>query len=301
MAPAEVLVGTCSWTDRTLTRDTDWYPKRSMSAADRLAFYASKFPIAEADSTYYFPPSLDLTRGWAERTPEGFTMNVKAYSLLTGHPTRPESLWPDLRSAIKPEFAGKRSVYTSHLDPDAIPQAWAHFAQALRPLVDAGKLGAVLLQYPEWFTAKRDNRAELAAIRDHWGDLPVCVEFRSPSWLATPENRDRTLHTLTDLHLALVVLDAPKASKLATVVKVTNPDLAVVRFHGRNDDTWKKPGTTAAERFDYLYSRPQLRAWVPKIETLAEQARTVHALMNNCYQDYGVRNAADLAGLLHRT
>ena len=164
-----------------------------------------------------------------------------------------------------------------------------------------GKLGAVLLQYPEWFTAKKDNRAELAAIRDHWGDLPVCVEFRSPTWLATPENRDRTLHTLTDLHLALVVLDAPKTSKLRTVVKATSPDLAVVRFHGRNDDTWKKPGTTAAERFDYLYSRPQLRAWVPKLETLAEQATTVHALMNNCYQDYGVRNAADLAGLLGRT
>ncbi len=301
MAPSEVLVGTCSWTDRTLTHDTDWYPKRSMSAADRLAFYASKFPIAEADSTYYFPPSLDLTRGWAERTPEGFTMNVKAYSLLTGHPTRPESLWPDLRSAVKPEFAGKRSVYASHLDPDAIPQAWAHFERALRPLVEAGKLGAVLLQYPEWFTAKKDNRAELAAIRDHWGDLPVCVEFRSPTWLGTPENRDRTLHTLTDLHLALVVLDAPKTSKLRTVVKATSPDLAVVRFHGRNDDTWKKPGTTAAERFDYLYSRPQLRAWVPKLETLAEQATTVHALMNNCYQDYGVRNAADLAGLLGRT
>ena len=182
--------------------------------------------------------------------------------------------------------------------PDAVEEAWTRFEHALRPLEEAGKLGAVLLQYPEWFTAKRDNRAELAAIRDRWADLPVCVEFRSPTWLATPEDRDRTLQHLRDLRLALVVVDAPTASKLPAVVEATNPDLAVVRFHGRNDDTWKKPGTTAAERFEYLYSKPQLRAWVPKLEHLAEQATTVHALMNNCYQDYGVRNAADLAALL---
>jgi len=269
-----------------------------MPAAERLRFYASRFPIAEADSTYYFPPSPDLARGWAERTPAGFTMNVKAYSLLTGHPSRPDSLWLDLRDAIKPEFAGKRNVYSSHLEPDAVEEAWRRFALALRPLRSAGKLGAVLLQYPEWFTARKANRDELGAIRRRWPDLPVCVEFRSPTWLAAGQDRDRTLRTLADLRLALVVVDAPRASKLPVVAEVTTPDLAVVRFHGRNDETWKKPGTTAAERFDYLYSKPQLRGWVPKIEALAEQAATVHALMNNCYRDYGVRNATDLIGLL---
>jgi uncharacterized protein YecE (DUF72 family) len=291
-------VGTCSWTDRTLTQDTDWYPKRSMSAAERLAFYASRFPIAEADSTYYFPPAPALTRGWAERTPDGFTMNVKGYSLLTGHPTKPGSLWPDLQGAVRPEFAGKRNVYASHLETDAVEEAWRRFRGALQPLQEAGKLGAVLLQYPQWFTARKANRDELAAIRQRWADLPVCVEFRSPTWLTEPKDRDRTLRTLADLRLALVVVDAPRAARLPAVPEATTPDLAVIRFHGRNDDTWNKPGTTAAERFQYLYSRPQLRGWVPKIEALADKASTVHALMNNCYQDYGVRNAADLASLL---
>ena len=298
MSSSNIRVGTCSWTDRTLTHDTDWYPKRSMSAAERLAFYASQFPVAEADGTYYFPPSPELARSWAERTPDGFTMDVKGYSLLTGHPTRPRSLWPDLKEAIRPEFVGKRNVYASHLDDDAVDEAWARFAHALRPLQDAGKLGVVLLQYPEWFTAKAANRAELAAVRERWAELSVCVEFRSPTWLATAEDRDRTLRTLDELHLSLVVVDAPKASKLPTVLEVTTPELAVIRFHGRNDDTWKKPGTTAAERFQYLYSKRELRAWVPKLEELAERAEEVHALMNNCYQDYGVRNAADLAELL---
>jgi uncharacterized protein YecE (DUF72 family) len=295
---ANVLVGTCSWTDPTLVKDTNWYPKRSMSATERLRFYASRFPIAEADSTYYFPPSPELARGWAERTPDGFTMNVKAYSLLTGHPAKPNSLWPDIRESIKADFVGKRNVYGTHLPTDAMHEVWKRFRYALRPLESTGKLGAVLMQYPEWFTAKKENRAELAAIREHWPDLSVCVEFRSPSWLATPPDRDRTLGALQDLGLALVVVDAPAASGLRTVVEVTSPALSVVRFHGRSDETWKKPNTSAAERFRYLYSRPQLRAWVPRLQRLADRATRVHALMNNCYQDYGVRNAADLASLL---
>jgi uncharacterized protein YecE (DUF72 family) len=297
MARSNILVGTCSWTDKTLTRDTDWYPKKTMTAAERLGFYAERFPIAEADSTYYFPPGPDLTKGWAERTPPGFTMNVKAYSLLTGHPTRPESLWPDLREAIQPEFAGKRNVYGSHLEEGALEEAWVRFEWALRPLREAGKLGAVLLQYPEWFTSKHANREELAAIRERWTDLPVAVEFRSPTWLA-PGDRDRTLGLLGDHHLALVVVDAPAASKLETVAEVTDPGLAVVRFHGRNGDTWKKPGTSAAERFQYLYSAAELRPWATRLRTLGDRAERVHALMNNCYQDYGVRNAGDLMGLL---
>src|SRR5580704_7104194 len=132
MARSTTLVGTCSWTDKTLVKDTDWYPKRSMSAEERLRFYASRFAIAEADSTYYFPPTPELTRAWADRTPATFTMDVKAYALLTGHPARPNSLWPDLREMIQPEFAGKRNVYLSHLPPDGVDEVWKRFRYALR-------------------------------------------------------------------------------------------------------------------------------------------------------------------------
>ena len=121
------------------------------------------------------------------------------------------------------------------------------------------------MQYPEWFTAKTDNRTELATVRERWPGLPVCVEFRSPTWLATPGTAIARWAPSRDLGLALVVVDAPAVSKLPIVLEVTSPDLAVVRFHGRNDDTWKKPNTTAAERFQYLYSKPQLRAWVPRL------------------------------------
>jgi uncharacterized protein YecE (DUF72 family) len=294
---SRILVGTCSWTDKTLTDETDWYPKRSMTAEERLKFYAARYPIVEADSTYYFPPSRQLAKSWVERTPADFTMNVKAYSLLTGHPTRPASLWRDLRDDLPAEVANKRNLYAKHLDPDALDEVWLRFVDALKPLVDAGKLGAVLMQYPSWFVPKRDNRDELALMRERMGDLPVCVEFRAPSWFK-PSDRDRTLDLLRDLHLALVVVDAPKASKLPTVLEATTDELAVVRFHGRADDTWSARTSTAAERFRYLYSKRQLRPWVPKLEELASQAREVHALMNNCYRDHGVRNAMELHEML---
>jgi uncharacterized protein YecE (DUF72 family) len=268
-----------------------------MSAAERLAFYARNFSLVEADSTYYRPPGEQLTRGWADRTPSGFRFNIKAYSLFTHHPTQPDSLWPDIREGIKPEFREKRHVYAEHLETDALAEAWTRFGQSLRPLHSADRLGAILLQYPTWFTPKRANRDELAALRPYLPDVALCIEFRSPRWLAE-NDRDRTLGLLRDHDLALVVVDAPAVSQLETVVEVTSPDLAVVRFHGRADETWHKRDISAAERFRYLYSTAELKEWTPKIRQLADQAEQVHVLLNNCYQDYGVRNAAQLGELL---
>jgi uncharacterized protein YecE (DUF72 family) len=297
IAGSRVLTGTCSWTDPTLVKDTDWYPKKSMSAAERLAHYAKAFPLVEADSTYYRPPGEQLTEGWAKRTPDGFTFDVKAYSLLTHHPTQPDGLWPDIKEAIKPDAQGKRTVYAEHLDPDALEEAWARFTRALRPLADAGRLGAILLQYPRWFTPKRSNRDELARLRGRVPDLRLCVEFRSPRWLGD-DDRERTIALLREHGLALVVVDAPPASGLATVVATTSDHLAVVRFHGRADATWNLRDSSAAERFRYLYDDRELRGWLPDVRRLADQAAEVHLLMNNCYQDYGVRNAAQLQELL---
>lgn len=293
---AGLYCGTCSWTDPTLVKESSWYPRRSMSAAERLAFYASSFPVVEADSTYYWPPSPELSRGWVERTPEGFRFDVKCWSLLTNHPTRPDSLWEDLRGAVLPEHRGKARLYASHLEPEALEEAWVRFGSALEPLRDAGRLGAVLVQYPSWFTPKRANREELARLPGRLGGLGASVELRSPAWLAEGE-RERTLGLLAEHGLALVAVDAPAISGLEPVPAVTNPDLAVVRFHGRSDETWNGRATTAAERFRYLYGDEELAGWVPRVHELA-RAREVHLLMNNCYRDFGVRNAADLLRLL---
>jgi uncharacterized protein YecE (DUF72 family) len=293
----EVYTGTCSWTDKTLVQETDWYPERTMSAEDRLRYYAAHFALTEIDSTYYAPPAEQQAALWAERTPDGFRFDVKAYSLLTGHPTKLQSLWKDLRDELPTEVQEKRNLYAKDLSPDAMAEAWRRFESALRPLHDAGRLGAVLFQYPPWFTPRKDNRAEIEALRDRLPEYRVAVEFRSPRWLADERDRERTLGLLEDRGLTFVSVDAPEASGLPRLFALTTPDLFVVRFHGRSDSTWKGGARTAAERFRYLYSEDELRELAGPIAHAAAEAHESHLLMNDCYRDYGVRNA-DLRALL---
>ncbi len=292
-----ILTGSCSWTDKTLVEEADWYPKRTMSAEERLRFYASQFPLTEIDSTYYAPPAEQQARRWAERTPDDFRFDVKAYSLLTGHPTRPRTLWADLREQLPPDVAAKRNVYANHLDPEALDEAWRRFEAALRPLHEAGRLGSLLFQYPLWFTPRRENRREIEALRERMPDYLVAVEFRSPMWLAEERDRRRTLELLEEHGLVYVCVDAPPVSGLPRILAVTNEERLVVRFHGRSDSTWKDTSRSAAERFRYLYSREELAELARPLAETAQQAREAHLLMNNCYRDYAVRNAAELRDL----
>lgn len=295
---ARVLVGTCSWTDATLVKETDWYPRRSMKAAERLAWYAARYPIVEVDSTYYFPPTPELAAGWVARTPDAFTMDVKAWSLLTGHPTFPHSLWPDLQAEVRPEFKDKRNLYAKHLSTAAVDEAWDRFRHALMPLHSSGRLGAVLFQYPEWFGPKEANRRALLDAQARLPEYRLCVEFRNSRWLA-PEECEKSLEFLEDNGLTFVCVDEPQGfpSSMPPVVAAT-AELAVVRFHGRNTATWDRSGISAAERFAYRYRGDELAEWVPKIRSLAESAAEVHVLLNNCHRDDAVTNAAELIGLL---
>jgi len=293
-----VLCGTCSWTDKTLVQETDWYPRRTMSATERLQFYAAQFPVTEIDSTYYAPPAEQQARLWAQRTPDGFRFDVKAYSLLTGHPTKPQSLWKDLREGLSEDARAKRSLYASHLEPEALDEAWRRFGAALAPLQDAGRLGAVLFQYPPWFHPSREHRRELETLRERLPDYGICVELRSPRWVANDRDRERTLALLRDQQLTYVAVDAPPVSELPRLLELTTTELFVMRFHGRASDTWSGRTRTAAERFRYRYAEDELEQLANEIVDVAGQARESHLLMNNCYRDYGVNNAAQLRDLL---
>lgn len=270
-----------------------------MRSEERLCHYASIFPVVEVDATYYFPPTEETAGLWVQRTPPGFTMSVKAYSLLTGHPTRPDSLWPEVADEVPLEHRGKRSVYLSHLPPAAVDGAWDLFRRALMPLHSAGKLGTVLFQFPHWFRPNAESRRVLSELPGRLPDYDCSVEFRHGSWLAEDE-RERTLGLLERLGLAYVCVDEPQgfASSVPPVVAAT-ADVAVVRFHGRNVATWEDRGVmTAAERFAYRYDEKELAGWVPGLRQLAASARETHALMNNCYRDHAVDNGRQLAALL---
>jgi uncharacterized protein YecE (DUF72 family) len=293
-----VRVGTASWTDPTLVKSGRFYPPGTNSAEARLRFYASQFPIVEVDSSYYFIPRQEQAGLWVDRTPPDFIFNVKAFSLLTGHPTRRKAIPEDLEDEIDPKHRESERVYPGHLSGDAVGELWRRFHQALLPLDSAGKLGAVLMQYPEWFTPKHANREELRGLRERLPGYQVCVEFRNRTWL--DDDQDRTLKFLAEEGLPLVCVDMPQGfrSSMPPLAEVTAPELAVVRFHGRDREAWQHKGPTATPRFRYLYKERELREWVPKIEHLASGARNVHVLLNNCYRDYAVVNARQLTDLL---
>ncbi|HWF35632.1 MAG TPA: DUF72 domain-containing protein [Solirubrobacteraceae bacterium] len=294
-----VRAGTCSWTDKTLVKDSDWYPRKTMTAAERLAYYAAHFPLVEVDSTYYAPPSERTAGLWAANSPDGFEFDVKAYSLLTGHPTRAASLWKDMREAVLPEHRGKDRIYPTHLEPGALDEAWRRFLSALAPLREAGRLSTLLFQYPPWFHPRRDTRQELERLPERLDGLPAMVELRSPRWTATERDRERTLSLLESLELSYVCVDAPAASELPRLLAVTH-EPAVLRCHGRSDEAWKQVSASAAERFRYRYDDAELEELAGCARELAEQASETHVLMNNCYRDYAVRNAAELIELIGR-
>jgi uncharacterized protein YecE (DUF72 family) len=294
-----LLVGVTAWTEPTLVKSGLFYPKDLTSAEERLRYYAAQFPITEVDSTYYAPPVLNVTSAWAKRTPDNFVFDIKAYRLLTEHPTPPGSLWRDLREDLPDELAAKRNVYTKDFPDELYDEAMRRFLDALAPLRDAGKLGVILFQFPQWFVPSRHAFDRLTQIAAAVAPDRAAVEFRQHLWM-DDAHAERTLAFLTDHDLAYVAVDEPQGfnSSIPPVVASTTGDVAVVRFHGRNDETWNKKGVTAAERFAYDYSLDELREWTPKLEALHEDVETVHALMNNCYRDFGVRNGSQLATLL---
>lgn len=288
---SELLFGTTSWADRGLVQSGAFYPKKTMTARERLAFYASRFALAEVATTYRFPPTADLCRQWVERTPDGFTFDIRAWSLLTGAPTLPDSLWPDLQDQVRDRSRDQRRLYRAHLAPDALEECWDRFDHAIRPLVQSGRLGAVILQYPSWFSPRPEAWAELALVATRLPGVRLAVELRSPKW-TEGEACEPTLEWLEDHDLAYVCTDGPlEGPRAVPRVSAATSDVAFVRFIGRRnsgDDPWTYP---------YRYSRDELAEWVPRLEALAASSSQVHVVMDNTWGSDAVDNALEIAGL----
>jgi uncharacterized protein YecE (DUF72 family) len=271
-----VRIGTCSWADEALSKY--FYPPK-LPAKERLAYYAQRFDTVEVDSTYYRLPAESMVEGWAERTPDGFTMHVKAFGLMTRHPVKVEVLPEDLRDAMPVDERGRVDRPPRELRGEV----FRRFLEALEPLRAAGKLGGILFQLPPYVVFKEHSLDYLTWAKEQLGGDEMLVEFRHRSWL-DEENRAETLAFLEDLGAAYVTVDAPRsdtAKNLVPTVPAVTAKTAYVRFHGRNLGTWNKRGGSAAERFDYLYSDEELEELVPTLAELAQQSERAFAFFNN--------------------
>jgi len=273
---AEIRIGTCSWADEALSKH--WYPK-GLPAGERLGYYAQHFDTVEVDSTYYRLPAEEMVQRWAERTPDGFVMHVKAFGLMTRHPVKLEALPPDLRDDAPTDDKGR----VERPSRDFRGEVFRRFLEALEPLRAEGKLGGILFQFPSYVVYKDRSLDYLRWAHEQLGDDEMLVEFRHVSWL-DDEHRDETLRFLEQLGATNVIVDAPRiegAKNLSpTVLALTSPNV-YVRFHGRNAGTWNKRGGGASERFDYLYSPEELGEWVDPLRELAGQAEQAYAFFNN--------------------
>jgi uncharacterized protein YecE (DUF72 family) len=273
---AEIRIGTCSWADESLSKH--WYPK-GVASGERLAYYAEHYDTVEVDSTYYRLPVEELVERWAERTPPGFVMHVKAFGIMTRHPVKLEQLPPDLRDEAPTDDRGRVERPSRELRGEV----FARFHAALDPLRSAGKLGGILLQFPSYIVHKPISFDYLEWAQEQLRGDRALVEFRHRSWL-DEEHRSETLEFLEQRGMTHVVTDAPRMEQakniVPTVVARTSP-LVYVRMHGRNASTWNVRGRSAAERFDYLYDEKELREWVKPLRELAADAEQAFIVFNN--------------------
>lgn len=242
----------------------DWvgpYYPADLDKSDWLAFYAKEFKTLEINFTYYRMPNARTLAGMARKAPSDFIFTVKATKEMT---------------------------HTRDADAALFPQ----FIDALQPLIDARKFGAVLAQFPSSFHNTRENVDYLKAFRAHWRDLPVVVEFRNAHWLT-----NETFALLREEQFGFCCVDEPRLQGLLPPVAEATSKVAYVRFHGRNAAKWWQH-EQAYERYDYTYTKEELAEWTPKLRKLNEAAETVFAFANNHYRGQGIDTARQLRLML---
>lgn len=265
-----IHVGVCGWGDHY-----DLYPPGTRSR-DKLSVYAGHFPIVELDSSFYAILPQRHYETWARETPDCFGFIVKPHQAMTGHQRSEAPL--DRRELFR------------------------QFEESIQPLVEAGKLKALLFQYPPWFDCTRDHVQYVQACRQALAAYPFAVEFRHRSWFE-PRYREKTLEFLRTIGAAHVLCDEPQAGSgcVPVVVAVTDPKLALIRFHGRNVSGWRDPGegqNWRDVRYLYQYSEAELAEWVPRVREVAREAAEVCILFNNNSGGHAAGNAKQFMDML---
>lgn len=238
----------------------DWkgnfYPKK-IAQKELLAFYAKHFNTVEVNYTYYRQPTQKSMSGMVASTPDDFQFFVKAFNEFTH----------------KTNLAGV-----------------AEFNDGIQPMVEAGKLGGLLFQFPQSFKRVADNRRYLAKVFDEFADYKLAIEFRDKSW-----HHPDVSSGLQKYGAALVSVDVPKVSTLFPNMTEMTSSIGYIRFHSRNGDNWYK-GTEA--RYDYDYSDEELKQWLPILRAYSKFAKTIYIYFNNCHRGSAAKNAASMKRII---
>jgi uncharacterized protein YecE (DUF72 family) len=259
----DIHIGPAGWSY------ADWrgrvYPEGAGSKFDTLALVAKYFDTAEINSSFYRSPSPVNARSWLKRIEHNpnFVFTAKLFRSFTHE-------------------RGKASA----VDEKA-------FRDGIEPLMEAGKLGAVLMQFPWSFKNDREDRVYLNQLCERFRDYPLVVELRHESW-----NSPRILQTLEDLGVGLCDIDQPLfANSIKPSAEVTSR-IGYVRLHGRNYQNWFREEADVVERYDYLYSRDELEPWVERIKQVSDKAKQTFVITNNHARGQSLVNAFEVMALI---
>jgi uncharacterized protein YecE (DUF72 family) len=267
-----VRVGTSGWSYPTGagTWNGVFYPKKK-AGFDELRFYAEHFSTVEVNSSFYRVPSIDSTRSWARRTPADFEFSLKLYQKFT-HPEM---------------FLKATGQDPSELDRSDVDQ----FRAAIDPLAAAGKLGALLAQFPASFRNDRNARGYLEWLLNAFGDYQVAVELRHRSFSEDPVE---TMQILSEHGAALVQIDEPKFKDSIRQNRRPNvKTLYYMRLHGRNAAEWWSH-EKSEDRYNYLYAGSELDPIVEEVEDASREVKKSYVYANNHFSAKSVANAVTI-------
>ena len=289
----EVRVGTSGWNypSGKGTWNGLFYPKtRSKRAGtdrfDELRFYAEHFNTVEVNTTFYGQPRAEVTRGWAERTPAGFDFSLKLYQKFT-HP----KMFRDAALRSAPGAGGALLDLLAQVTQSDIDE----FRAGVDPLASAGKLGALLAQFPPSFKDSPQTREYLGQLLRAFGAYPVAVELRHKSW---SDAIGETLSLLNGFGAAWVQIDEPKFR--FSIRQNYLPNVAsfyYMRLHGRNAAQWWKHDKSE-DRYNYLYNAGELQEFAETAKAAKALVKKSYLYTNNHFSSKSVVNAVMLKAQL---
>ena len=261
---ANVRIGPAGWSY------PDWhgyvYPRRRPKGFHEATFLSELFDTIEINTTFYNPPKAEHAKQWVERVSanKNFVFTAKLWQRFTHEP-------PGTKEDEKLVRAG------------------------FEPLRKAGKLGAVLLQFPFSFHRTPKTTVYLVQLLKRFADFPLVVEVRHASW-----NAPEAFRLLAEYNAGFCNIDQPVIGRSLQATKETTSPVGYVRLHGRRYDTWfsDDENIPSHERYNYLYSTEELKPWVRRIQKIEETANDVFVIANNHYQGKGVVNALQLISIL---
>ncbi|MFC1930509.1 DUF72 domain-containing protein, partial [Chloroflexota bacterium] len=233
---------------------------QELQKQDWLTHYAGEFNTCEINSTFYTIPRYSTYLSMIKRVGEDFLFVIKAFKGLT-HERNNESVFGDFKNSLK-------------------------------PLLEAGRLGCVLVQFPYSFKSDEGNLGYLAALKENLEGLPLVIEFRHASWF-----KDSVFSLLRRLDIGFCAVDEPRLPRLMPPVAVVTNRIGYVRFHGRNARKWWQH-EHAYERYDYTYTDEELTEWVPKIKKIDEKADVTFVFANNHWRGQSVNTVRQIKMML---